>query len=185
MNDKILLSELSFEDAKRLLSGNKWLQTQVYDYSMDCISYDISEIARYLDKVNYIDYSLGGVYGDYIKVNYHYYKEFIDAVRELDKDLCIFPESFNFEKLDRIYNKLSFYDDCNCGYEDISDRQFELLEKWIESGVNDAVKAILNYIDGLQDYDEDYYLESWLDICGGDYETDKQYIYELTVKKYA
>ena len=181
---KKLLSELSFEDAKNLLSGNKWMQTQVYEYAMDCISDDISEVCSYLNKVKYIRYNLGDIYGDYIRVDQGYYKDFIQAVKDIDKDLCIL-DSLNFKKLDRIEKKLDFYDDCISGYEDISDRQFELLEHWIESGIEESKKAILDYIDNLQDYDQDYYLESYLDIYGGDYETDMQYIYELTVKKYA
>lgn len=185
MNDKILLSELSFEDAKSLLKNNKWLQDTLYSYAMDCISYDISEIAKHLDQVKHIRYEIGNLYDDYIRINMEYYKEFLEVAAELDNIYCILSNETLYNKVQRMINKFDFFYDCLTGYEDISDSRFEKLNRWYDSGVDEVIKTILNYVDGLTDYDEDYYLEMWLDCYGSEYATDNEYIYELEVRRHA
>lgn len=186
MEKNKLLSALSYEELKELLQQNNFLRDEIYKYAMDCIGLEISDIARYLDKVKSIRYELGNAcYGDYIKIHTEYYDQFLSACENLQKDYCIFPESFNFNKFERMQAKFDFYYDCVVGYQDISDKQFELLEKWFESGIQEIIDMILDYVDGLQDYSELDYLECYVDSYGGEYETDGRYIYETQVRKYA
>ena len=185
MNDKKLLSEIDFDEAVKLHKNNKWLQDKVYNYFITCLNYDLDEVARHFDKVKHIRYEFGNIYGDYIKVNQADYGDFLEAVKVLDTNFCIFSDSFNYDKFERMINKFDFFLDCVLGYTDISDKQFEKLEQWFESGIEETKKAVLDYVDGLTDYDEEYYLESYLENYGEEYATDGVYIYELTVRKHA
>lgn len=182
---KRLLSELSFDELKELHNKNKFLQDAVYDLFNSCVSDDLKEIASYLKNVTGIRYDLGNIYGDYIRVFQESYKQFLEACKELEYNLCVFPEGFSALIIDRLIAKYDFYYDCISGYEDISEKRFEKLERWFESGVENVIQQILNYVDSLQDYDSEYYLESFVEACGDEYATDGTYIYELEVKKYA
>ena len=78
----------------------------------------------------------------------------VNALKELNSAMCINSEPIT-KKIERISERLDFYIDASAGYEDISEEKYDLLDCWINDGIQEALDEVLQYI--LSDYE--YYSE--------------------------
>lgn len=183
------LIELTLDQQKALFIKNAWLKKQAENRAEEEADFWADEVLSYFRNVRGIRYSIGYCNYNYLEVDYNHYNDFLEALRDAQKDICILSDEEALI-LSRLENKIEFYRDCCSGYEDISDARFSHLEKWIEGNIKYLCDCIVKYISSSYDY---YYsdegaadaLELLIDNIGTDYETDGIYIYELEVRKYA
>ena len=167
MEKKKLLSTLNTEELKTLFSKNNHLQQVIYDYACEDANIYFDDIASIF---SYTDYRTGkketcrsaffdsDAYGRYyVKINNT--EEFLEACEKLQRDYEFITDGAEV-LIPRLLSKVAFYEDCCCGYEDISDSQFEKLEKWMQAGLEKIKKSLEKYItDTIESYTSRDFLE--------------------------
>ena len=66
--------------------------------------------------------------------NYNNYNDFLEALRSAQKQICILSDEEE-KVLSRVEKKIDFFRDCSCGYEDISEKRYNHLEKFIDNSI--------------------------------------------------
>ena len=167
-NNKRLLSALSDEELKALFAKNNHLQEVMYNYGNEDASIYFDDIASVF---SYTDYRTGkketrrsaffecDSYGRYY-VTIKDEEEFLTACNNLQKDYCFINDQAAAALIPRLLSKVAFYEDCCCGYEDISESRFEKLEKWMQAGL-DKIKNMLAYYlrENIEGYTDFNYLQ--------------------------
>lgn len=185
MSEKKLLSSLTPGELENLYNANSWLKKQCEESRELDIEFELNEIADGLRAAKHLNFEIGG-YSDYIRVKNGYYEEYLDTLQDMQNKFYIVGDTLQ-KTLDRLTEKARFYDSCCVGYEDISEKQFDLLEKWFLSGIKELNDYILEYVYQIVNNYE-YIIEELeivIDRIGNDYETDGTFIYETEVRKYS
>lgn len=184
------LIDLTMEEVKNLFACNSWLQDQAKDRAAEEADFFGEEVLSYFHNVRGIRYEIAGSWNrNYFDVNYCYYSDFLDALRNAQNEICILSDEEE-KVLSRLEKKIDFFRDCSSGYEDISEKRYNHLEKFIDNSITFLCDCIVKYISSSYDfYNSDEgaaeSLEILIDNIGADYETDGRYIYEIDVRKYA
>ena len=186
------LNELTNDELFNLFEKNAWLREKMCSFCEESVNDYISDYLYGFRKINGLEYSIG--YNDYFTFNGYRagvqgYEDFIYACMEVQRSYCLFSDKTE-TLLKRINAKLELYTEAWQGYRDISDKNYERLEKWIDKGIETLCNEILSFCKDIYDsaYDKDYQEEELLNFVewnGSDYETDGTYIYETIHKKYA
>lgn len=182
------LNELTFDELKALFDKNHWLREEAKEWQDRMNNEYLDDIAGYLRNIKGLDFSIGYDRDAHVTASANCLNEYLEALKALCLELCFFdPET---EKLiNRLADKVRFYQYCVWGYEDISEEQFQKLDTWFESGLEEIESEIVSKTyDIATDYSEDGLLDA-LDqfacIDGDEYETDGTYIYEIGRRKFA
>ena len=184
------LIDLSMEEIKKLFNCNDWLKNQAHERAAEEADFFGEEVLSYFHNVRGIRYEIAGSWNrNYFEVNYNNYNDFLEALRSAQKNICILSDEEE-KVLSRLEKKIDFFRDCSCGYEDISEKRYNHLEKFIDNSITFLCDCIVKYISSSYDfYNSDEgaaeSLEILIDNIGADYETDGRYIYEIDVRKYA
>ena len=182
------LNELTPEEVKNLLTVNKWFRDQAQEYAQESTNIFVSDILRPFRDVRGIDYNIGYP-GNYFTVSQEYYKEFLTVCEEHPEKDWIFGDILN-NAIERAGNRIYFFEDCLFGYNDISEKNWEHLEKWIDGIVEKAARAIVHACNEEEAaaYTDETIEENAFCFCdtyGDQYETDGKVIYETTCRQYA
>lgn len=186
MTEKRLLSDLTPVELGELFDRKEWLRNECRARREDSNYYQLEEIADRLREARHIEFSIGGGYGDHIKVYSGYYKEYFEVLQTMQRDFYIVGDSLN-ALLDRLTEKAGFFDDCSNGYADISDNNYNRLKTWFSANLQKINEYILEYCFDIANNFEDLEdeLELFVTNSGQDFTTDGTYIYEVSVRKYA
>lgn len=126
------LTDLTQEELKALFKVNKHLQEQAQNNLLEDAYYWIDEYLAPFYRMPGIDYSIS-CYNDYFTVKSpDYYFEFLEGVEKMQKDFCLLSDD-TIILFERAANKAEFFREAYNGYEDISDKRYYQLEKWIKN----------------------------------------------------
>ena len=180
------LSELTTEEIRNLLSCNEWMKKQAQEYSEEGAQIVVDEVLKPFQELRGIRYNIGYP-ANYMDIPQEYYKEFLNACE--NHDYCgIFTEE-TARMIERAGKRAYFFTDCLYGYEDISNENYERLEKWIDEIVHAAAIEIVAFCAAEYEnaWNDEVVKESAIMFCdcNDSYETDGKYIYETEVRMYA
>ena len=186
------LSELNQEEAKALFNNNLWAKDRGQEYANDNADFWISEVLDYFRKCRALDYNIGypGNYFTFIdyRAGYDDFQELFKAYKAITADMCVISDEV-YAKVKRAAARLDFYLEARNGYEDISDKKYEQLEKWIFSIIEEANADILKYLEADDDsrYNDDFIFECFYDHLEDmdEYETDGTTVFETRFREYA
>ena len=173
------LTDLTQEELKALFKANKHLQEKAQENLLDNAYFWINEYLQPFGKIPGVDYSISCYYDYFTVKSPAYYLEFLEGVEKMQKDFCLLSDD-TIKLFERAADKVEFFRECYNGYEDISDKRYYQLEKWMRNIVDritsEILKSCQNEIMACYDYDnqEGYFLDN-LDIF--DYETDGKKVY--------
>lgn len=190
-----LLNELTTEELKELYNNNTFLREQTAEEAAETVSFWLDEVLDNFRNCGGVDYNIGypGNYFTFLtsRAGYNDYKAFFEICTDLNHDFCIFSDRTT-ELLKRVNDRLVFYLESIFGCEDISDDNQEKITEWIDKKVISALCSdILDFCVSDYDaqFDNDYLINEALPLfvenCGDNYETDGQYIYETTRRRFA
>ena len=152
------LSELSFDDIKTLLEKDNAFLDKVFNYRVNDADF---MVADYLSYFNHYDNNVGRRFcslsnydcsycGTWLSVDENYYTQFLADCVELDSAYCVFSENTK-KAIKRAISRVEFWNDCRIGTEDITDDNYNRLNKWINSIIDDAKEELTEFI--KQEYD--------------------------------
>ena len=181
-----LLKDLTPEELGALYERNTWLKKEIEKAREEANYYRLEEIADRLREAKHTDFSIGGGYGDFIRVKAGYFKEFLDVLQGMQTDFYIVGDDLN-TILNRLTDKAGFFDDCHNCYIDISDENYTRLERWFSANIKEINEYILEYCYEITtDFDDiEMDLELFQINEGENYETDGTFIFEVNARKYA
>ena len=188
MDNKRLLSELTTEEAEALFYKNSKLRELASEQAQESESFWLDEYLQPFQNIRGLSYNIGYP-ATFMTVRESAYKDFLEAADNAQAMFCLFnPETA--AKLERAAARIDLYDEASAGYYDMSDKQFEKLEKWLANIIESAAAELVTRLaEELEiSYTEEAAkeaLEILLENIGDQYETDEVYIYETTVRKYA
>jgi len=136
------LTDLTQEELKALFKANKHLQEKAQENLLDNAYFWINEYLQPFGKIPGVDYSISCYYDYFTVKSPAYYLEFLEGVEKMQKDFCILSES-TAALFSRVYKKAEFFREAYNGYEDISDKRFLQLEKWMIKAVETITSEIL------------------------------------------
>ena len=167
------LDTLTVEELTEIFENNKRFQNIVFEYLCEDAELYVSDVLRYFQDAH-TDYSLDSC-GGYFKVRPTYYPEFLKAFITVCNSFC-YPFCEELKPLaERLYTRAEFYIEAYNGYEEISPEKFEMLESWIESGIEKLTAAIVKFAEEEfsavydDDYNLDYFINSYIEFNGKDY----------------
>ena len=186
----IKLSEMETQALKELYGKNEFLQKEGKRYAEDDFSINMNDMMGHFRKINGIEWNLGYP-GDYINVDLCEYHSFFEACLKLGEDMPYIFSEETFDKIKRAEKKAEFYYASVIGYEEPSMNRFNMLEKWINDIVADAVREIIKSYHEEESYyysdeaAEEAFFNWWMDCNGDNYLTDGEYVYEAELRKYS
>lgn len=155
--------DLTFEEFKEVMIANG-KEEEFYNNAIIEAEWTVSDILAYFEHKNErgntfytIDFEIGSYGYNYIEsVKGASYKELlVSDILKLHYDFNILSVD-TVSLLKRINERISFYVSAALGYEDISDDKFDLLEDWVEEGIQTALNEILDFCED----EYNYYLDS-------------------------
>jgi len=189
--EKRMISDLSTEELKDLFSKNEFLRKKCAERALIDMEFVMEDFFRYIGKVKGLDYNFGypGNYMNFGAYTADYYEDFFRACIDTQENMIVFSD-YVLEKIKKAYSKAAFYQDCTYGYEEISEKRYNDLEKLMITTFETAKNSLFRAYSDIEDY---YYsdaaaadeLDIWADDHGSDYETDGTKIYETIYNVYA
>lgn len=194
-----MTKKLNYENGIEIFKNNEKLRERVW---MDALEndayYQADEILSYFRHYNEAtqkryetlkDYSIDYC-GAYVIANDKYYKEFLKDCIKVAEVFGIFDDMHNIRNIfNRVIDKIDLYEDATTGYYDMSDTNYNRLEKWIETTINEACEYIAQYAQEFYtQFDdagilEDYFLTIWLEYNDNFQIDENGHIYE-TITRY-
>lgn len=151
------LTELSYKELIEVLEKNSGLYALAYDNYCESESEYINEIMQDIAKYCRIEYQYNDI--NYIVVRQCDYNDFLNSV-------LYSIHSYGFigkyeDLVNRLLSRIDIFDENIKGFGDMSDKNFNLLEKWLDTGIETICNAIKHYINGFFDIDIES-LADWL-----------------------
>lgn len=155
--------DLTFEEFKEVMTANG-KEEEFYNNAMIEAEWTVSDIMAYFehnDGNGHTFYTVNFEIGSY---GYNFLEaiagvskreELVSDILKLHHNFCILSED-TVSRIERINERLNFYVSAALGYEDISYDKFDLLEDWVEEGIQTALNEILDFCEG----EYNYYLDS-------------------------
>ena len=180
------LNELTAEEVKELLKVNNYLREQAQAWADDNAQEVINECLRPFERMYGIDYNIGYP-ANYFSVQQGSYKDFLFACLDHEYKESLFAGFL--AEIERASKRAYFFEDALNGYEDISDKNWKRLEKWMDNIVRIATESIVSDCTEVYEnsYDEETITETALCFCenSDDLLTDGKQIVELNPRIYA
>lgn len=159
------LNELSNTELEELFRNNQFLQSEIIDERSDNENYYVlNEIVSYFEHYNNATNrrTFSALFDENynrsnITVKIENYADFLDDCITFDNSGLGFSDELK-PLIKRLAGRAQFFIDCYFNYEDISDKNYLLLESWIKKGVNKLIQELQKMIDDIYDsvYDDDY-----------------------------
>lgn len=176
MKTRKLLNELTRDELSALYDANSYIKETIYTRRADDESdYILNEIVSYFAHYDNITNrrKFSALFDErynncMIDVKIENYPDFISDCLEFDKNSLGFSDEIK-PLLKRLAGRAQFYVDCYFNYENISDKNYLLLDEWIKTGVNkvkrELEKLVNDIYDSLldDDYNKEYFIESVLE----------------------
>ena len=159
------LNELSSTELAELFRNNQFLQSEIIDERTDIENcYVLDEIISYFEHYDNVTNrrTFSALFDEnnnrsYITVKIENYAVFLEDCITFDNGGSGFSDELK-PLIRRLAGRAQFYIDCYLNYEDISTKNYLLLDEWMKTGVNKIKRELEQLINGVYDsiYDEDY-----------------------------
>lgn len=189
--EKRLISELNMDELKALYEKNSFMREECSKESLFGFEITCEDFFRYISNVKGLDYNFGypGNYMNFRAYSADYYEDFFKACIDTEKVFSIFSDD-TMKKIEKAYSKAGFYQECTYGYEEISEKRYNDLDRLMTTTFEKAKNELFRAYSDLEDY---YYsdaaaidcIDVWAENHGDDYETDGEKLYETTYRVYA
>ena len=183
------MSELNYEDFKKVVEGNEGLCYKLYEYTCEDANLWIEEVLH--DIPSGVRYEISDYGYSYIKFGTCDKEEVAEYLNKINRMYCIFCDDDKEElaKVEEELNKFAKYwnlaDEAECGYINMTNRDYDNVCEIAVSIMEKYEEALVKYLVSFYEADLDYQIEAaynceWFDNL--DYDEESGLVTETTVK---